>query len=208
MSNLMLSPSAFRNALPQRDSANRRRGVSLMETIIVIGIMSVLMLVVTQIFLLNYEIVDKQSGRAANETGAILAAKTISQMTRGASAVEASHVFSGTTRTSSSTTLVLKMPSIDSSGNVLAATFDYVAIYRHTTNTDELHVAIDAATGSYRQDGSRRLTANNQTLTFFYNDPTLTETDRVSAYVVNSQTKRGTTLTTRGWTSIFLRNNE
>ena len=191
---------------PSRKPPGAPAGISLMETMVVIGIMIVLLLIITQIFALNYDIFAKQSKRSDNEVGAILAAKTVSQMARGAEAVEASHVFSGTTRTSSSTAVVLKLPSVDASNAIITGSYDYVAFYRSAATPTKIMVDTEGAGGSARLSGTRLITAYNTTLIFRYNDPVITDADRVSLFLINSQTQRGLTLTTKAWTSIFLRN--
>ena len=182
------------------------RGFTIMEGIAVIGIMTIVLVMVNQIFAVTYDIFVKQSARTDTETGAVLAARTISELTRGASAVETSKVINGTTYTTSADVLVLKMPTIDSSNNVVASTYDYVAIYRDGTVPTKIFSDIDAATGSKRADGQRLVTAYNVTAKFRYNAATVTDTKRVQVYLVNLQTKRNTTITTKAWTAIFLRN--
>ena len=179
--------------------------MSLLEAIVVMGIMAIVLFMVTEIMILNYTIFERQSRRSDNETGAIIAAKTVSQMTRSAAAVESSHVFDSATHTSSST-LVLKLPAIDASDTILESTFDYIAFYRDDVETDKIMAVIDADALSVRQDSTRLITANNQSLMFRYNDPIIGDANRVSIYIMNQQTYRDSTLTTRGWTSIFLRN--
>jgi len=176
-----------------------------MESIVVIGVMAVIMLVISQIFLLNYEMFWKQSLRSGNETGAILASRTISQLARSAADVEASHVFGGTTRTSSDTQLVLKLPSIDGTGSLIFNTYDYVAFYRDATATTKIFSVTEAGSGSVRKSGTRLVTAYNAALYFRYNNPDVTKADRVSVMLINQQTRRGTSVTSRAWTSIFLR---
>jgi len=181
-------------------------GLSLMEMMVVIGIMMYLLLIITQIFALNYDIFAKQSKRTDNEVGAILAAKTISQMARGALDVEASRTMSGTTYTSSDSQLVLRLPAVNASNDIIAGVYDYVGFYRSTTETTKIFAVTEAGSGSIRKSGTRLVTAYNTALIFRYNNPALTGANRVSLFVVNTQTQRNITLTTRGWTSIFLRN--
>jgi Tfp pilus assembly protein PilW len=194
--------------MTDRHEKQRRRtaGVSLLETIVVVGVMSIIMLTITQIFILNYNIYSRQSKRAGNDTGAILTAQAISQLTRGASNVETSHVFNGTTRSSSSSTLVLKMPALDVNGVPIPMTYDYVAIYRDATVTTKIFIDTDADPASFRKDGTRLITDYNATMIFRYNSTDITTADRVAVYLVNTQTDRTSTLTSRAWTSIFLRN--
>lgn len=200
----------FRHGQPERHAATPAgaRGFSLIEALTVIGIMTIVLVMVSQIFAVTYDIFVKQSARTGNETGAVLAARTISDMTRGASQVLTSQVINGTTYTTGPDVLVLKLPTIDASSNVLAATYDYVAIYRDGTLTTKIFSDTDAAASSRRVDGKKLVTAYNQTMRFRYNDADVSKATRVQAYLVNQQTTRATTLTTKGWTAIFLRNNE
>lgn len=177
-----------------------------MEAMAVIGIMMVVLLIVIQIFILNYQIFSSQTKKVDNEAGAIIAAKTVSQMTRGAISIEPSRVFGSNTITSSSTALVLKLPSVDVDNNILVNTFDYVAFYRDDTETTKIFTVTDADPLSTRIDSTRLITAYNQTFVFRYNDPNIVQANRVSLYVQNQQTGRDTILKTRGWTSIFMRN--
>ena len=186
--------------------ASAARGFTLMEGMTVIGIMAIILVMVSEIFTVSYDIFVKQSARTDNETGAVLAARAISEAARGAEAVESSHVINGTTYTTSADVLVLKLPTLDSSNNVVAASYDYMAVYRHSAQTTKIFSDIDAAVGSKRVDGQKLITAYNTTMKFRYNDPDVTKADRVQVYLVNSQTKRSTILTTKAWTAIFMRN--
>lgn len=178
-----------------------------MEGMTVIGVMAIILVMVSEIFTVSYDVFIKQSARSENETGAVLAARAIAEAARGADSIEASYVINGTTYTTSSDVLVLKLPTIDASNNVVPASYDYMAIYRHSAQTTKIFSDIDAAAGSKRIDGQKLMTANNTIMRFRYNDPDVTNANRVQVYLVNSQTKRQTVLTTKAWTAIFMRNN-
>lgn len=178
-----------------------------MEGMTVIGVMAIILVMVSEIFTVSYDIFIKQSARSENETGAVLAARAISEAARGADSIESSYVINGTTYTTSANVLVLKLPTIDASNNVVPASYDHMAIYRHSAQTTKIFADIDAAAGSKRIDGQKLMTANNTIMQFRYNDPDVASADRVQVYLVNSQTKRQTVLTTKAWTAIFMRNN-
>jgi hypothetical protein len=101
---------------------------------------------------------------------------------------------------------VLKLPAIDAAGDVVPNAFDYVGFYRDTSETNKIFAVIDADDSSARLDSDRLITNYNQMLDFRYNNPTITDANRVSVYILNQQTQKGIELNTRGWTSIFLRN--
>jgi len=183
------------------------RGVSVMETISVIGIMTMILVMVAQMFSSGYNIYFLQGARIDAEVGAVLATRAISEATRGAMEVEASSVINGTTYTSDGDTLVLKLPSVNSSNDIIAGSFDHMAVFIDPSNSKLVKTATQIATNSKRPSGTRLITGSNLTLAFHYNEPTITDSTRVQAYLVNTQTRRTTTVTAKSWTAIFLRNN-
>jgi hypothetical protein len=100
-----------------------------------------------------------------------------------ADAVPATHVFSGTTYTSSASVLVLEIPSIDSSGNAVANTYDYAAFYGTGT---QLYRLLQTNAASTRTPGSKLLSSTVTALSFSYNDADFT---KVSSVTVDLQTE-------------------
>ena len=190
---------------------NRRRrvpqaGFSLMEGMAVLGVMTLLLVMVTQIFAISYDAFAKQSARANNDAGAMLGARAISEAARGATEVLTSHTINGTNYTSSSTTLVLKLPAVNTSGGIVADAYDYIAVYRSATDATKIFADTEPNASSYRVSGQKLVTAYNDTLTFRYDNPNIAEANRVSVYIRNEQVVRTTTVKTEAWSSIFLRN--
>jgi hypothetical protein len=182
-------------------------GMSLVEAIASIAIMAIIMIVVDQVFIVNQDILAKQLVRADNDNGAVSAIKRLGELTRGASAVLVSYTINGTNYITSPTTLVIRIPSVNSSGNIVSSTsYDYLAVYRDSTDSTKIYTDTQTATGSARVSGQHLLTAYNSILTFSYNNSSTPQATRVSVYLVNQQTVRSTTQTTKAWTSIFLRN--
>lgn len=185
---------------------NDAYGVSLMETMIVIGVMAILLVIVAQIFALNYDVYAKQTARLDADTGAVFAARKISDFTRGASKVLATQNINGTWYTTSQDELVLRVPSIDANRDIIDATFDYIAIYRDATDTSKIFADTEIGTGSSRANGTKLITAHNGTMKFRYNAPDETDATRVSVFMINTKTVRGSTISSRAWTSLLLRN--
>lgn len=186
----------------------RPDGMTLVEAVVVIGAMTLMLLIVNQIFIINYQIVARQTGRLDSDGGAVLATRLISSLTRSASSVVPSATINGTSYSSGPSTLVLEIPSVDASGNLISGSSDYVAISRDPA--DQAHIITDTApaAGSVRVSGKKLVTAYNTQLVFRYNDSDIASTTRVSAYLENQSVTRGIASTNRGWTSLFLRNSE
>ncbi|OGL74020.1 hypothetical protein A3C96_00685 [Candidatus Uhrbacteria bacterium RIFCSPHIGHO2_02_FULL_60_10] len=173
---------------------------------VVIGIMGLLLTFMNQIFITNYDLVMKQTGRNENDVGAIFAVRTISETTRGAIAVLSDYTVNGTNYTSGAGILVLKLLSTDAAGTIIPDSYDYLAVYRDGTTPTKIFTDTEPAVGSARLPGKKMVTDRNQTMIFRYNSADITKTDSVSLFLVNSQVVRKTTLKSRAWTSIFLRN--
>jgi type II secretory pathway pseudopilin PulG len=185
---------------------NDQRGMTLAETLSAIGIMTIVLLIVTQIFIINYDVAIKQTSRIDNDVGAVFAVRRISDAARGATAVVASRTINGTAYTTGTDTLILRIPSLDSSSNIIADTYDYIAFYRDAASPTKVFTDTETGSGSARLGGKRLMTAYNQIMAFRYNNATLSSADRVSVYLVNKQTVKGAQFTTQAWTSLFLRN--
>lgn len=193
----------FRHRPDRRSSS---RGVGLMEAVVTIGIMTMVLVMVADVFAVNNNLVALSLGRADNDNGAVLALKRLGELARGAGGVVSSQTINGTAYVSSSTVLVLKLPTIDPSNNIISGSYDYIAFYRDSTDATKIYTDLAPAAGSVRVSGKKLLTAYNQTLAFSYNNAAISQATRVSVFIVNQQTVRLKMLTTRAWTSIFLRN--
>lgn len=183
------------------------RGVTVMETLVIIVVMTVIMLLVTQIFALSYDVFYKQGARIEVATDAALAARAIAEAARGATRVVDAATINGTAYASSADTLVLELPSVDAASDIIVASFDMVAFTRDATDPSLLIVDTEAAAGSARVSGTRVLAEDATALVFRYNDPVITDATRVSALFKNERAVRGASFESTGWSALSLRNN-
>lgn len=191
---------------PLRSTRRPPCGFTLIELMVSMAVMSVLLLIVAQIFIADYDIVEKQVAITDTDTGTILATRAISSMARGAIGVVAAQTINGTPYTSSASTLVLKLPTVNSTGDVIGNTYDYVAFARDGSSPTKIFVDVQAASGSVRLSLRRLITAYNSQLVFRYNAADITKATRVQVYLANSETSKGATLTANAWTALFFRN--
>jgi len=91
--------------------------------------------------------------------------------------VLASQVINGVTYSSGANVLVLQLPTTDSSGNFVANSWDYLAIY---TSGAQIWEQTQAATGSHRYTGSRLLSNSLKTLSFSYDNVSFPSVKKVS----------------------------
>lgn len=147
-------------------SARCSQGFTLIETLIVI-VLSASMMVALSLLINSFNTAytyERASALSASSARSVLS--EAESLTLSASHVIQSHTFQSTTYTSSSEVLVLEIPSIDSSGNIIPSTYDYAVFYTNGTYAYRL-LMTDAA--SNRASGTKQLSDTISSLTFSYN---------------------------------------
>jgi len=159
------------------------RAFSLIETVIVIALSAVIMMVLG-LLIYNFNKTSLYGQALTQSSGsASTIMREIESLTFPAHAVLQTHTFPSATYTSTSTSLVLEIPSVDSSGNVIANTYDYAVFYSVGTNAYRL---LTANALSKRVSGTKQLSATLNALTFTYNNADFT---KVGSITIDIQTQ-------------------
>src|SRR5579884_1858498 len=95
---------------------------------------------------------------------------SISNDIRSSSAVVAGYPIASPTTVSGANSIVLQYPSIDSSGNVIDQTFDYLTLTQDSSNSHILREQIFPNAQSTRKSGNKVLTTNLSSINFSYYD--------------------------------------
>lgn len=161
------------------------RGFSLMETVIVVGIVALVAVPLTDLLRGYYALFTMQETVVEVDTSASAAIDEVRAAALQANRVVSSHAFSGATYASGTTTLVLRLPSVDASGTILPGAYDYVGFYATGTTA---YRATDAAAGSMRQSGTKRLSGVLRSLAFTYNNADVTRATSTAVDVVTHAT--------------------
>ncbi|MFA5942349.1 MAG: hypothetical protein WC798_01615 [Candidatus Paceibacterota bacterium] len=153
------------------------RGFSLVETVIVVALSVVMLLTLGFLVYSFNESVSYQQAIAQSSGSADMLMREAGSLVLPADAVLQTHTFSSSTHTSSSTTLVIEIPSIDSSGMVIANTYDYATFY---TEGPDAYRLLEANTLSRRVSGTKLLSSTVSALTFSYDAADFTQVDTVT----------------------------
>ncbi|MBU6490899.1 prepilin-type N-terminal cleavage/methylation domain-containing protein [Patescibacteria group bacterium] len=169
-----------------------RRAFTLIETLIVIAVSTSVVLALT-LLIYNFNAISayqQMSEQSSGSAGALIG--EIDSLALPADAVLQTHTFSSATYTSSSTVLVLEIPSIDSSGDVIANTYDYAAFYTVGTNAYRI---LEANTLSKRVSGTKQLSSTVSMLTFTYSSADFTQVNIITVDIqTQTQVKQDTLL--------------
>jgi len=160
-----------------------------METVIIIAITTMMMLALSTLYInFNSSFVYQQTFIATTRA-ASGALNAISTASLSADQVLASHVFSSGTISSGTTALALELPTIDTSGNIVAGKHDYIGYY--LTGTD-LYQRIEADATSARTSSTKRVAALVSALSFTYDNADFTKVTNVTADIITQlNTKKG-----------------
>ncbi len=168
----------------------KHNGFTLIETVLVIGFYVVVLLALTNAYLMFTRLYAYQQTFVPVAQSAGDALDAITAAVLPASHVLAQYTFSSTTRSSNVTTLVLESPSITSSGSIIAGTYDYIAFY---LSGADLYRITAIGAGSVRVAGTKRIGSMVNSLTFVYDNMDFTlvtkvDTDIIAQTVVREQT--------------------
>lgn len=179
------------------------KGFTLIEIMVSTFIFVMIMIVLFNIYKGYYTVFDIQQARTAVNGSASTVIKEFGRVARQADHVAGSHVFSGVTYTSGVGVAVFELPSLDSSGDIIAGTYDYIAFYATSTSS---YVITDAGSGSARGNGTRHLSDTLNTLTFTYSTSTMANATSTDIDVLTQKIVRGQTLQAHLHQTVRLRN--
>jgi prepilin-type N-terminal cleavage/methylation domain-containing protein len=179
------------------------QGFTIIEVIIVLAVSSILMLGLFTLFdwhqkvYIQEEATVRTTGDVRNTLNSM--AKYIAQ----SSNILASRNFSGTTYTTGGSVLVLEVPSVNSSDEIIPATYDYIVFY---LDSGTIRQIVEAGSGSRRLSGTKKMAENVLSFSLTYNNGTPSQASNVSIDLQTSITTRNGTVNTRVSDTIFLRN--
>ena len=179
------------------------RGFTLIEVTILTSVTAVALVALVNLFLMFNSMYSYQRVfiATAGSSGAALNALQASILP--ADGVLVSHNFSGTTYTSATTTLVLELPTVNSSGNLVSGAKDYVAFYASST---ELYRRVEANAQSVRISGLTLLSTTLSSLSFTYGNVDVTQATNIITDIQTQTQFKQQTIQSHLREQLYLRN--
>lgn len=179
------------------------QGMTLLELLIGLAIFAILILFLGNFFVSYYDSFNslQASNSVSESTGVFMSA--LSDAVRQADMIVASKTISGTTYTSGATTIVLELPAIDESSNVISGTYDYMVFY---LDGDRIRWLVSVDASSSRTSGSQMIASDISSLVFTYNNPTIASATKVDIAVTAQKQVKGKTFQSTLTQQVYLRN--
>jgi hypothetical protein len=178
-------------------------GFTLIETVVVVALSVIALLALVNLFMVFNSIYGYEQAFIASAGSASNTVNALEASVLPAEQVLTSYNFSGTTYTSTTTSLVLQIPSIDSSGNIVSGAKDYVAFYASST---KLYRLVSANAQSVRVSGRTQLSASLLSISFTYDNADVTRSTSVTADVQTRAQYKQQVLQSRLTEQLYLRN--
>lgn len=179
-------------------------GMTLVEILIALAIFAVLMLFLANSFVNYYDSFNYLQATTGVSQSTGLFINAVSNSIRQASKIITSRSFSGTTYTTDDTTLVLQIPSIDASSNVISATYDYMVFYLDGGN---IYWLIEADAASFRGSSLQKLGSDITSLSFTYDNQDLSAATKADISVTAQKEFKGKIFRSSLNQQAYLRNN-
>ncbi|EKD90601.1 MAG: hypothetical protein ACD_30C00112G0042 [uncultured bacterium] len=145
-------------------------GAGLLEVLVAITISAAAGVLLIKTFVENQGLYFEQSSKITQGFSINSAYSEISESIKKSSAVAPANLIGSPQFTTDNNTLVLELPSIDSSGNVINQTFDYIVITREGQNLSFLKKKLFPNPLSQRSPEDKLLATNVSSFTLSYKD--------------------------------------
>ena len=166
------------------------RGFTLLEIVVIVAISAVMCIVLVDLYRAYARMYGYQKGAADTAGSAATVANELQEWVLQASRILTSTTYSGATYTTGTNTLVLEVPSIDASGNMLTNTYDSVIFYSSGTH---LYRVLSPNAASVRTASTKTLSTKLASLSLAYNDASVTSATQIIADIRMQSTEgRGT----------------
>jgi Tfp pilus assembly protein PilV len=185
-------------------SRSGNSGFTIIEIVIVIFLTSILLLGLFSLYewhatMYNYEEITVRVAESGRNAMQAMYANTAQ-----AYRVLATSTVNSTLYSSGPSTLVLQIPAIDSSSNIVVGKWDYAAFHSSGTN---LYMDISADAASSRKKVVGKLLSDSlYSLNFTYDDSNFTLVKKVVVDLQNRLTQRNRTVNNRLQQSFYLKN--
>jgi hypothetical protein len=150
-----------------------RRGISLVEVLVAVGISTLLFASVFTVNLLARQTFEFSSTYMDTHSGTRIGMDWMTQDVRWANQILSSITINSVLYTTANDVLVLEIPSIDGNDDVISGTNDYVVYHLNADDATILERTVDADAASSRADETRTITNNVDTLSFSSNGTAL-----------------------------------
>jgi len=171
------------------------KGFNLVEIVVAIGLFSLVGIIVLDAWVANGRLLRTGLGTVELQQEADAALERTSDAVRNARAVLSSGSIGGLPFTTASSTLLLDLPGLLADGTASSSLTDVVVLYRDPAAPSAYRMAVDAAAGSVRKEGTSLVSEDVSDLFFTLATSTISAARDVGFQIRLSRTISGRAVT-------------
>lgn len=179
------------------------KGVTLIEALVSVGLFVVISLALFGVYEAFGKLYFLGSANLTAVGGSRASLTQVANLTSQAYRVLESRSVNGVNYSTTSSTLVLQLPSIDSSGKTIDNTWDYAVFYVSSTS---FYRYLEKSAASARVNGSKTLTDSLQSVIFTYDNADFTQVRKVMVEIFTRAVENRVPVESRASEQIFLKN--
>jgi len=183
-----------------------QKGFTLANMLITLSILVILSALVLSIYFSYNNVLKIYLAKTDLQTYNIIALNRIASMIKSANNIPETKTINSNSYTTSTDTLILELPSVDSNQDIITNTYDYIVYYLDLADTTKLKSSTEAAAGSVRITGDNLVANNVKNLIFNYNNDQISSTNRVNITLTLEKVVNNKVLKLVSQTSAGLRN--
>jgi hypothetical protein len=145
------------------NNGNRGNGMTIVEAVVAVTLVALLSIILMDIFITHGRIFNLGSASSDFQLQGVEVMEAVGRVVRVADKTLSSRTINSANYVASAETLILEMPSIDSSGQVVVGKYDYAAVY---LLNNKIFVSQEADPASSRVSSSRALSDSVSRLQF------------------------------------------
>jgi hypothetical protein len=180
--------------------------MSLADMLITIFILVTIVTLMTGMYLAYIYVYKIQVAYNELITSNNIALDKISNIIKGADKVVDAKNINSVDYTTDYDTLILELPSVDASQNIITGSYDYIVYFRDVADQAKLKYDVAPAGGSSRKAGFQMVGDFVNTLVFNYNNIDYSKVNKVEIILENTQAVRNQVRKVVGQTTTELRN--
>ncbi len=188
----------------RQSQSRNQEGFTLVEIVIVVALFAILIFAFLGLYDDHGKLFNFENGVIRTSGGNRQALNEMRTLVLQSKLVLASRTFSGTVYTSGPSTMILQIPSIDASNNVIAGTWDYAVFYASGTR---LYRILEANASSVRKSNTKLLSDTLSAVTFTYNSTDFAEVNTVDVDLTSQLQVRNQSVSSHEQLKLYLRNH-
>lgn len=170
---------------------NNKQGFTIIEMTVVVLIATIVLIIIGSMFVAQWQLYRSQSAISEIQNQNRIAQNIISKTIQISTGIVASSTINSESYYSDIDTIILQVPSVDSSQNIITGSYDYIVFEQDSTDPTKLISNTEASLLSARTSEKKTIAQFVSSLNFEYNESIITNSTVVGILITTQKIVEG-----------------